>query len=190
MHRCMKCSHVVTVILLCVYLLLFSTCIHHYTSKIRFTFLSTVTVLWCCWYTMWLHVHVCILLELVCYLGYWYILYVTLLYCCYLIQNKQTPVWVAALYDNVGALNVLIRAKADVNAAEVVSLIYFYGSNNKFYWAASRLQASFYYLLHVHVSIPTIIKSEILYQHLTHASLICSSNELHPHLTIPGNNKQ
>ena len=73
-----------------------------------------------------------VLFELVCYHGYWYILYVTLLYSCYLIQNKQTPVWVAASNGHVGALNVLIRAKADVNVAEVVSLIYFYGSNNKF----------------------------------------------------------
>ena len=76
-----------------------------------------------------------VLFELVCYHGYWYILYVTLLYCCYLIQDKATPVWVAALNGHVGALNVLIRAKADVNAADEVSLIYFYGSNNKFYWA-------------------------------------------------------
>ena len=63
-----------------------------------------------------------VLFELVCYLGYWYILYVTLLYCCYLVQNKQTPVYAAAFNGDVGALNVLIRAKADVNAATVVSL--------------------------------------------------------------------
>ena len=63
-----------------------------------------------------------VLFHLVCYLGYWYILYVTLLYCCYLIQYKKTPVWVAASCGHVGALNVLIRAKADVNAATVVSL--------------------------------------------------------------------
>ena len=61
-----------------------------------------------------------VLFELVCYLGYWYILYVTLLYCCYLIQDKQTPVLIAAFNGHVGALNVLIRAKADVNAADVV----------------------------------------------------------------------
>ena len=89
-----------------------------------FMFLRTVTVLWCCWYTMWLHVHVCILLELVCYLGYWYILYVTLLYCCYLIQYKETPVLIAALNGHVGALNALIRAKADVNASTLVSLVF------------------------------------------------------------------
>ena len=61
-----------------------------------------------------------VLFELVCYLGYWYILYVTLLYCCYLIQSKETPVWTAAFDGHVGALNVLIRAKADVNAASEV----------------------------------------------------------------------
>ena len=66
-----------------------------------------------------------VLFELVCYHGYWYILYVTLLYCCYLIQDKATPVWVAALNGHVGALEALIKAKADVNAADVVSLIYF-----------------------------------------------------------------
>ena len=79
-----------------------------------------------------------VLFELVCYLGYWYILYVTLLYCCYLIQSKETPVWKAAFNGHVGALNVLIRAKADVNAADEVSLIYFYGTNNEFYWATSK----------------------------------------------------
>ena len=63
-----------------------------------------------------------VLFELVCYLGYWYILHVTLLCCCYLIQDKETPVYVAAFYGHVGALNVLIRAKADVNTANVVSL--------------------------------------------------------------------
>ena len=64
-----------------------------------------------------------VLFELVCYLGYWYILYVTLLYCCYLIQYKQTPVWKAAINGNVEALEVLVRAKADLDAADVVSLI-------------------------------------------------------------------
>ena len=78
-------------------------------------FLGTVTVLGTQCDNMY------VLFELVCYLGYWYILYVTLLYCCYLIQSKQTPVWQAAFNGHVGALNVLIRAKADVNAADVVS---------------------------------------------------------------------
>ena len=32
--------------------------------------------------------------------------------------------WAAAFDGHVGALNVLIRAKADVNAADVVSLIF------------------------------------------------------------------
>ena len=68
------------------------------------------------------YMYMYVLFELVCYLGYWYILYVTLLYCCYLIQSKQTPVWIAAFNGDVGVLNVLIRAKADVNAADVVSL--------------------------------------------------------------------
>ena len=67
---------------------------------------------------------ICILFELVCYLGYWYILYVTLLYCCYLIQYKQTPVWIAACNGRFGALNVLVSAKADVNVADLVSFIF------------------------------------------------------------------
>ena len=50
--------------------------------------------------------------------------YVTLLYCCYPIQYKQSPVWMAAVHGHVGTLSVLIRAKADVNAANVVSLIF------------------------------------------------------------------
>ena len=60
-------------------------------------------------------------LELVCYLGYWYILYVTLLYCCYLIQDKGTPVYVAAQNGHVEALSVLISAGGNVNAANKVS---------------------------------------------------------------------
>ena len=48
-------------------------------------------------------------------------LLVTLLYYCYLIQSKETPVWIAAINGHVGALNVLIKAKADVNTANVVS---------------------------------------------------------------------
>ena len=56
-----------------------------------------------------------------CYLGYWYILYVTLLYCCYLIQDKATPVSVAAAYGHVEALSVLISAGGNVNAANKVS---------------------------------------------------------------------
>ena len=39
-------------------------------------------------------------------------------------QDKRTPVWVAARNGHVGALNVLIKAKADVNAVDVVSLIF------------------------------------------------------------------
>ena len=61
------------------------------------------------------------LFELVCYLGYWYILYVTLLYCCYLIQDKATPVYVAAQNGHVEALSVLISSGADCNAADKVS---------------------------------------------------------------------
>ena len=68
------------------------------------------------------YMYMYVLFELVCYLGYWYILYFTLLYCCYLKQDKQTPVWIAAVNGRVEALNVLIRATADVNAADVVSL--------------------------------------------------------------------
>ena len=52
------------------------------------------------------------------------VLYVTLLYCCYLMQHKATPVWVAALNGKVRALNVLIRANANVNAANGVSLMF------------------------------------------------------------------
>ena len=48
------------------------------------------------------------------------------IYCCYLIQYKATPVLAAALNGHVGVLNVLIRAKADVNAVDVVSLIFIY----------------------------------------------------------------
>ena len=62
-----------------------------------------------------------VLLELVCYHGYWYILYVTLLYCCYLIQDKVTPVFIAAQNGHVEALSVLISTGADVNAARNVS---------------------------------------------------------------------
>ena len=60
-------------------------------------------------------------LELVCYLGYWDIFYVTLLYCCYLIQDKATPVFIAAQKGHVEALSVLISANADINAAMKVS---------------------------------------------------------------------
>ena len=59
-----------------------------------------------------------ILLELV---YYWYILYVTLLYCCYLIQDKATPVYVAAQKGHVEALSLLISEGADINAADKVS---------------------------------------------------------------------
>ena len=60
-------------------------------------------------------------LELVCYLGYWYILYVTLLYCCYLIQDGATPVFIAAQKGHVEALSMLISAGADINIANKVS---------------------------------------------------------------------
>ena len=59
-------------------------------------------------------------LELAYYLGYWYILYVTP-YCCYLIQNKITPVYAAAEHGHVEALSVLINSGANVNAAANVS---------------------------------------------------------------------
>ena len=62
-----------------------------------------------------------VLFELVYYLGYWDILYVTLLYCCYLIQDKTTPVFVAAEKGHIEALSVLISAGADVNTARKVS---------------------------------------------------------------------
>ena len=65
------------------------------------------------------------MLELVYYLVTG-TLYVTLFYCFYLIQYKETPVWVAALNGHVGALDVLIRAKADVNAFNLVSLIFIF----------------------------------------------------------------
>ena len=64
-----------------------------------------------------------VLLELVYFLAYWHILYVTLLYCCYLIQNKLTPVYVAAQNGHIEALSVLISAGANVNAATKVSCI-------------------------------------------------------------------
>ena len=51
----------------------------------------------------------------------WYILYVTLLYCCCLIQDNATPVWVAAHNGHVEALSVLVSSGADFNAAEKVS---------------------------------------------------------------------
>ena len=54
------------------------------------------------------------------HLGYWYILYV-ILYCCYLIQDKVTPVLVAAQDGHVEALSVLISKGADFNAADKVS---------------------------------------------------------------------
>ena len=40
------------------------------------------------------------------------------------IQDKQTPVWIASCNGHVGALDVLVRAKADVNVADLVSLIF------------------------------------------------------------------
>ena len=56
--------------------------------------------------------------------------------------------WTAAFDGHVGALNVLIRAKADVNAADVVSLIFIlneiilcYTELISIYWA------KYYYLL-------------------------------------------
>ena len=52
---------------------------------------------------------------------YWYILYVTLLYCWCLIQGKYTPVYVAAQNGHVEALSVLISESADINAADKVS---------------------------------------------------------------------
>ena len=74
----------------------------------------------------------------------------------------------AAFNGDVGALDVLIRAEADVNAADLVSLIFIYIN-------VYGKQKNLYYLLHVHVSIPTIIiRSVILYQHLTYASLTCT----------------
>ena len=62
-----------------------------------------------------------VLFELVYYLGYWDILYVTLLYCCYLIQDKTTPVFVAAQNGHVEALSLLISAGGNVNTADKVS---------------------------------------------------------------------
>ena len=59
-----------------------------------------------------------LLIHVVCYTVY--------IYCCYLIQYKETPVFAAACNGHVGTLNVLIKAKADVNATDVVSLIYIY----------------------------------------------------------------
>ena len=52
--------------------------------------------------------------------------------------------WVAAYYGHIGALEALIKAKADVNAAGVVSLIYFNGSNNTFYWPTSKITEEYY----------------------------------------------
>ena len=37
-------------------------------------------------------------------------------------QNKITPVYVAASHGQVGALRVLIRAGANINAANLVSI--------------------------------------------------------------------
>ena len=44
-----------------------------------------------------------------------------MLYCCYLIQDKTTPVYVAAENGHVEAVSVLISAGADFNAANMVS---------------------------------------------------------------------
>ena len=48
-------------------------------------------------------------------------------------QYKETPVYVAAFYGHVEALNVLIRAKADVNAAKVVRKFDFHFCGTKLY---------------------------------------------------------
>ena len=53
---------------------------------------------------------------------------------CYFIQNKATPVYAAAFTGHIGALNVLIRAKADVNAATEVSLIFIWAKSNFIFW--------------------------------------------------------
>ena len=78
--------------------------------------------------------------------------------------------WAAALTGHIVALNVLIRAKADVNTANEVSLIFilheiilWYNYTELYYLLGKSKQKSLYYLLHVCVSIPTIIGSEILY---------------------------
>ena len=57
---------------------------------------------------------------------YMYVIYCLSWYCYYFIQDNVTPVWKAAFYGHIGALNVLIRAKADVNAAKMVSLIFIF----------------------------------------------------------------
>ena len=63
------------------------------------------------------------------------------IYCCYLIQSKQTPVYAAAFNGHAGALNVLIGAKADVNAADVVRLdIHF--TQNDFYVTNNKINLS------------------------------------------------
>ena len=77
-------------------------------------------------YLNWLLLHICML---------------HCIYCCYLIQNKQTPVYAAAFHGHAGALNVLIGAKADVNAADVVRLdIHF--TQNDFYVTNNKINLS------------------------------------------------
>ena len=51
-----------------------------------------------------------------------------LVHICYLIQDKKTPVYVAAQNGHVEALSILISSGADFNAADKVSysIWYFY----------------------------------------------------------------
>ena len=57
-----------------------------------------------------------VLFYLMCYCGYYYT--VLLLH---IIQDKMTPVYVAASHGQVGALKVLISAGANFNTANMVS---------------------------------------------------------------------
>ena len=68
-----------------------------------------------------LYVQVCTVRTGVLHVPAWYILYVTLLYCYYLIQDKTTPVYVAAQNGHVEALSLLISAGGNVNTADKVS---------------------------------------------------------------------
>ena len=72
--------------------------------------------------------------------------------------------WIAACNGDVGALNVLVRANADVN---VVSLIF---------------------NLH-EITLNNFTINFTIWAKSKHAPYV-TSYELHPHLTIPANNKQ
>ena len=99
-----------------------------------------------------------VLLELVYYLVYWYILYVTLLYCCYLIQKKATPAYVAAQNGHIEALSVLISAGADFNAANKVSYSKYFGKQDISACMMSQRVEQHSSVGHTHITITSITK--------------------------------